>query len=98
MGKNGDSYVIGIKFWELTDSGKGEHGNWGLISHKENAYDGKEAVRAGQGSMGIHYRRRRSGLWRLSFHGSRSNFTIQELVTRDLAPYAQNAGTQKYRV
>jgi hypothetical protein len=48
--------------------------------------------------MGIHYRRRRSGLWRLSFHGSRSNFTIQELVTRDLAPYAQNAGTQKYRV
>jgi hypothetical protein len=35
--------IVGLKFWGWTDSW-GEKLNWGLVSLKDNAYDGKEAV------------------------------------------------------
>jgi hypothetical protein len=35
--------VAGLKFWEWTDNW-GEKRNWGLVSLRDNAYDGKEAV------------------------------------------------------
>ncbi len=37
--------IAGIKFWSYTDSW-GEKANWGLVSFLDNAYDGKEAVKA----------------------------------------------------
>ncbi len=43
-GRNGDYYVVGFNWWELTDSGPGEHANEGFISNKDNAYNGQEAV------------------------------------------------------
>jgi hypothetical protein len=36
---------VGLLFWALTDS-LGEGQNWGLVSLLDNAYDGREAVRA----------------------------------------------------
>jgi hypothetical protein len=41
---NGDHPILGIDFWSLTDSSKAEATNWGLISDRDNAYDGKAAV------------------------------------------------------
>jgi hypothetical protein len=37
--------VVGTKFWAWTDDW-GENANWGLVSFLDNAYDGKEAIRA----------------------------------------------------
>src|SRR5271165_4136484 len=36
--------VVGVDFWGLTDDNSEEHTNWGLISNKDNAYDGRCAV------------------------------------------------------
>jgi hypothetical protein len=36
--------IVGVDFWGLTDDTPEEHTNWGLISNKDNAYDGKCAV------------------------------------------------------
>jgi hypothetical protein len=44
-GSNGDYYVVGMDWWELVDN-PGEGVNWGLLTRRDNAYDGKEAVRA----------------------------------------------------
>jgi len=41
---NGDHPILGLDFWSLTDSGSGEHTNWGLMSDRDNAYDGKAAI------------------------------------------------------
>src|SRR5271166_3456579 len=41
---NGDHPILGIDFWSLTDSGRGESTNWGLMSDRDNAYDGKAAI------------------------------------------------------
>lgn len=43
---NGDRPILGLDFWSLTDSGRGEATNWGLMSDRDNAYDGKAAVAA----------------------------------------------------
>jgi Putative Ig domain len=43
-GSNGDNYILGVDWWALTDSGTGETSNFGLISDKDNAYDGQCAV------------------------------------------------------
>jgi len=43
---DGSFPIIGVDFWGLTDDNAGEHTNWGLISNRDNAYDGKCAVRA----------------------------------------------------
>ena len=43
---DGSFPIIGVDFWGLTDDNRGEHTNWGLISNRDNAYDGKCAVRA----------------------------------------------------
>src|SRR5271165_1596044 len=41
---NGDHPILGLDFWSLTDSGAGETTNFGLISNRDNAYDGKAAI------------------------------------------------------
>lgn len=44
-GSDGRKFVLGIDWWEWTDkSTGGEHGNFGLVTNSDNAYDGKEAV------------------------------------------------------
>lgn len=52
-GSNGDYYVVGIDWWDLTDT-PAECANWGLITRDDNAYDGRQAVeRAGADSWGF---------------------------------------------
>jgi len=43
---NGDHPILGIDFWSLTDSSRGEATNWGLMSNRDNSYDGKAAIAA----------------------------------------------------
>jgi hypothetical protein len=43
---DGSFPIMGVDFWGLSDDNRGEHTNWGLISNRDNAYDGKCAVRA----------------------------------------------------
>ena len=42
-GANGDYPVVGLDFWGWMDQ-TNESANWGLVSLKDNAYDGREAV------------------------------------------------------
>ncbi len=44
QGTNGDNYLLGIDWWEHTDGNFHEKTNWGLVSDRDNAYDGKEDV------------------------------------------------------
>jgi hypothetical protein len=41
-GSNGDYPSLGIDFWGWEDQGN-EKSNWGLVSSRDNAYDGTEA-------------------------------------------------------
>jgi hypothetical protein len=41
-GSNGDYFSLGVDFWGWGDQGN-EKSNWGLVSPKDNAYDGVEA-------------------------------------------------------
>lgn len=43
-GSNGDHYILGIDWWMLTDGAPAQDTNWGLITDKDNAYDGEEDV------------------------------------------------------
>src|SRR5271165_3989736 len=43
---DGSYPIVGVNFWGLTDDTPSEHTNWGLISNRDNPYDGKCAVRA----------------------------------------------------
>lgn len=53
-GSNGDHYMLGIDWWELADGTTSEHNNWGLISNKDNAYDGVEdVIAAGKDQWGF---------------------------------------------
>ena len=44
--EDGSYPIIGVNIWGLTDDNKNEHTNWGLITNRDNPYDGKCAVRA----------------------------------------------------
>jgi len=41
---NGDKYILGFDWWELTDGNAYEKSNWGLTTDRDNAYDGREDV------------------------------------------------------
>ena len=41
---NGDNYMLGIDWWEFTDGNFNEKTNWGLVTDRDNAYDGREDV------------------------------------------------------
>src|ERR1022692_4128041 len=41
---NGDNYILGFDWWELTDGNAWEKSNWGLTTDRDNAYDGREDV------------------------------------------------------
>jgi hypothetical protein len=42
---NGDHFVVGIDWWSWTDKVVGgESTNFGLVSNRDNAYDGREAI------------------------------------------------------
>jgi len=43
--EDGSYPIIGVNIWGLTDDNKNEHTNWGLITNRDNPYDGKCAVR-----------------------------------------------------
>lgn len=40
QGSNGDYYVVDVNKWGLTDDTTGEHTNWGLLTNRDDAYDG----------------------------------------------------------
>ena len=51
--KSGAKPVVGIQYWEWADNWS-EKLNWGLVTFRENAYDGKEAAKAlGQDPRGF---------------------------------------------
>jgi hypothetical protein len=93
--KNGDHYIIGIDFWELVDNSS-ERTNWGLLSRRDNAYDGKQAVEP-YGRDGWGYRTggedRNYGDFLSMVRNT--NFEIQDRLARDLAPFARNSGKGK---
>ena len=41
---NGDKYLTGIDWWEHMDGNFYEKTNWGLVTDRDNAYDGREDV------------------------------------------------------
>jgi hypothetical protein len=48
-GRNGDAYVVGLDWWAWTDNGWAhslykEINNFGLVTQKDNAYDGVQTV------------------------------------------------------
>ena len=50
---DGTSPMVGLTWWEYMDKW-GERANWGLVSPRHNAYDGKQAVRApGKDAWGV---------------------------------------------
>ena len=94
-GKNGDYYVMGIDFWELLDNRR-EKTNWGLVSRKDNAYDGKEAVRAaGKDPWGYATGGEEQDYGDFLSSVKNTNFATQEWLARDLAPLAQKSGKAK---
>lgn len=49
---SGTYHIVGYKWWELYDN-RGEDANWGLLSRRDNGYDGTAAVTAaGKDSWG----------------------------------------------
>ena len=83
-GKNGDAYVIGINFWELNDS-YGERTNWGLLTRKDNAYDGKEAVRStGTDAWGYKIGGEDQDHGDFLSTVRKTNFEVQDQLTRSL--------------
>jgi hypothetical protein len=90
-GKNGDNYIMGIDFWELYDN-RSEKTNWGLVSRKDNAYDGKEAVRAaGKDPWGYPTGGEEQDYGDFLSGVRSTNFGIQEQLTHDLASLAQKS-------
>ena len=90
-GKNGDYYITGIDFWELIDN-RSEKTNWGLVSRKDNAYDGREAVRAaGKDSAGYSTGGEEQDYGDFLSRVRDTNFAVQEQLSKDLAPFAQNS-------
>ena len=88
-GKDGNHFILGINFWELIDN-RGERTNWGLLSRKDNAYDGKEAVRAaGTDPWGYRTGGEEHDYGDFLTAVRNANFEIQERLTRDLAPFAE---------
>lgn len=89
-GKDGNHFILGINFWELVDN-SGERTNWGLLSRKDNAYNGKEAVRAvGKDPWGYRTGGEDRDYGDFLTTVRNTNFDIQERLTRDLAPFAEN--------
>jgi hypothetical protein len=41
---NGDNYILGVDYWAWGDSAGWQHSNWGLITNRDNAYNGTEDV------------------------------------------------------
>ena len=94
-GKNGDAYIIGINFWELNDS-YGERTNWGLLTRKDNAYDGKEAVRgAGTDAWGYKTGGEDQDYGDFLSTVRKTNFEIQDQLRRDLSPFTQGSTKSK---
>jgi hypothetical protein len=44
QGTNGDNYILGIDMWAWGDSATWQHTNWGIITNRDNAYNGTEDV------------------------------------------------------
>jgi hypothetical protein len=48
----GTYHLVGYKWWQLYDD-RGQQANWGLLTRRDNAYDGQQAVMAkGTGAWG----------------------------------------------
>lgn len=89
--KNGDAYFLGIGFWELIDN-RSEKTNWGLISRKDNAYDGKEAIRAaGKDPWGFTTGGEDQDYGDFISSVRQTNFAIQQELTRDIGKAVGNS-------
>ncbi len=94
QGNNGDHYILGIDFWELVDNPH-EKTNWGLITTRDNAYDGKEAVRAaGKNAAGFATGGEDQDYGDFLSAVTNANFGVQDRLERDLGSQPA-AGKQK---
>jgi hypothetical protein len=44
QGTNGDNYILGFDWWAWGDSATNQHTNWGILTQRDNAYNGIEDV------------------------------------------------------
>jgi hypothetical protein len=80
----------------LTDGATYEKLNWGLITDRDNAYDGKEAVRrAGTDSAGFRTGGEERDYGDFLSTVRNTNFEIQTRLTRDLATFARSPDKPK---
>jgi hypothetical protein len=93
---NGDNYILGFDWWAWGDSAVWQHSNWGLLTNRDNAYDGKEAVRrAGTDSWGFRTGGEDRDYGDFLSTVRNTNFEIQQRLTRDLASFAQRPDKSK---
>jgi hypothetical protein len=96
QGTNGDKYILGIDIWAWGDSAAWQHTNWGMLTNRDNAYDGKEAVRrAGTDSWGFRTGGEDRDYGDFLSTVRNTNFEIQQRLTRDLASFAQRPDKSK---
>jgi hypothetical protein len=88
-GANGDHYVTGFDWWELVDN-PGEGINWGLITLRDNAYDGKEAVIApGTDPEGFSVGGENANYGDFISFVRTANFGVDETLSRELSNPAE---------
>src|ERR1039458_10144223 len=93
--KDGDHFIVGIDFWELIDNSS-EKTNFGLLTRKDNAYDGKEAgQKAGKDSWGFATGGEDRDYGDFLSTVRNTNFELQERLAHDLGTYSQKSGKYK---
>ncbi|MDR3747559.1 MAG: hypothetical protein P4M04_05330 [Acidobacteriota bacterium] len=84
---NGDRHIVGVDFWSLTDSGWGEATNWGLISDRDSAYNGKQTVAApGKDSWGFPICGEDKSYWNYIDQATQTNVNIIRQFIVDKLP------------
>ena len=92
---NGDHFIAGIDFWELIDNSS-EKTNFGLLTRKDNAYDGREAVQdQGKDAWGFSTGGEDQNYGDFLSTVRNTNFEIQERLERDLAAAGPKPGKDK---
>lgn len=88
QGSNGDNYVLGIDWWELSDGRSSEHTNWGLTTIEDNAYDGKEDIIAsGHDKYGYKTGGETSNYGDFLTGATATNFSMYQQLIDEQGPY-----------
>ena len=84
VGSSGVRPIVGIQWWEFHDN-FGEKLNWGLISLRDNAYDGREArVAPGRDAWGFRVGGEERDYGDFISFVRQANYNIAERLRREL--------------